>query len=109
MKNLKSYNDEEAFIIALKDCKDSKEIFNALNGIILEDIGKGRMDMYDEFITKNSDLRYCGGCQLYHDKKETIFEHGQCADSLQDIINLNNSLIRQGEKHREDMEEYYHR
>lgn len=59
---MRKYNCEDAFIIALKNCKKSDEIMNILQKIDIAEIGTNNMAIYDSFIKKYSSLRYCYEC-----------------------------------------------
>lgn len=112
MMNKQYYTCEEAFIIALQNCDDNDMILEAVKKI-KEDclVGSNQMDAYNEFVVKNSNLKYCYGCQSYHDSNDTIFEKdGYCKFFFDGIVALNESLYKQGEKRREEYQDiYYHR
>lgn len=102
METRNYYTCEEAFVIALQNCNDKDEIMKAISKTKGCLVGSNEMDGYDDFIVKNSNLKYCYGCQSYHDATEVVFINDACKSSDDSIIALNKSLYKQGEKRREE-------
>lgn len=105
-----SFTCEEAFVIALQSCDDWREIEQAIvesrgHGVGINDVGA-----YDAFIISNTTMRYCDGCQAYHDIRKTKYEkRGLCSFSHECIVSVNQERKDEKEKRRDILLEDIHR
>ncbi len=102
---IKNCKPEEAFIIALKNCKSKKEKLKAINKIEMCDVGTGCIGFYDDFIVKNTAFKFCYGCQCYHDTTRVEF----CGEGCKESYGLMAKFSSIFQKQRLEEKEGYHR